>query len=142
MRKLIIAALAPACILMTAANAAPVQDILDQLTEKATELFGQKGFTPNGWVQSGAMASGGEKSVSVTLKGGQLYSVVGMCDTGCKDLNLVIKDSKGNELDSDVEDDDFPILVTDKTGTYTVTVSMVKCETSSCRYRLVGFNKN
>jgi hypothetical protein len=138
MRKMLAAAaLAPAFLLMAAA---PVQDVLDQLTDKATELFGEKGLTPSGWVNNGTLAQGGSKTVTVTLKEG-VSSIVGMCDTDCGDLNLVIKDAKGNELDSDVEDDDFPILVTDKGGTFNVTVSMVACKSSSCRYRLVGFKK-
>jgi hypothetical protein len=139
MRTLLVAAaLAPACLLLTAA--APMQDVLDQLTDKATELFGEKGLTPTGWVSNGTLAQGATKTVSVTLKDG-VSSIVGMCDTDCGDLNLVIKDSKGNELDSDLEDDDFPILVTDKGGTASVTVTMVACKTSACRYRLVGFKK-
>ncbi len=139
MRTLLVAAaLAPACLLLTAA--APMQDVLDQLTDKATELFGEKGLTPTGWVSNGTLAQGATKTVSVTLKDG-VSSIVGMCDTDCGDLNLVIKDSKGNELDIDLEDDDFPILLTDKGCTATVTVTIVACQTSACRYRLGGFKK-
>ncbi len=139
MRKLLVAAaLAPACLLLTAA--APAQDVLDQLTDKAKELFGEKGLTPTGWVSNGSLAQGGTKTVSVTLNNG-VSSIVGMCDTDCGDLNLVIKDAKGNELDSDLEDDDFPILVTNQGGAATITITMVACKSSNCRYRLVGFKK-
>jgi len=139
MRKLLVAAaLAPAALLLTAA--AP-QDVLDQVEAKATELLGQKGLNPTGWVNNGSLEQGGKASVKVSLKGGAVYSIVGMCDNGCTDLNTVLTDASGNEVDSDVEADDFPLLVTDKSGTFTLTVTMVGCKTSTCRYRLKSYSK-
>ncbi|MCW3847765.1 hypothetical protein OF829_10980 [Sphingomonas sp. LB-2] len=140
MRKLLIAAaFAPAALFLTAA--APAQDILDQLADKASELFKEKGLSPTGWVSNGGLAEGGQKTVSVTLKGGSVYSVVGMCDGDCGDLNLRVTDSSGNVIGEDLKDDDFPLIVTDKSGTFQATVSMVKCKVSQCRYRLMAFSQ-
>ena len=144
MRKLILAAaFAPACFLFTAAAPAqaPGQDLLDTVTEKATELFGEKGFTPTGWVSNGALGQGGEKRVSVTLKGGSVYTIVGICDGDCSDMNLNMYASDGKEIDNDLEDDDFPIVAASDSGSYTLNVSMKACKSSNCRFRLVAFKK-
>lgn len=144
MRNLIIAAaFAPACFLLTAAAPAqaPGQDLLDTVTEKATELFGEKGYSPTGWSNNGSLGQGGQKSVSVTLKGGSIYTIVGMCDGDCSDLNLTLNSSDGQEVDNDLEDDDFPIVATSAGGTYTLNVSMKACKTSNCRFRLVAYKK-
>ena len=140
MRKLLVAAaLAPAALILTAA--APVQDILDQLSDKATELFKEKGFTPTGFKSDGSLAQGASKKIAVTLKGGDLYTIVGMCDGDCKDLNLRLLDSSGSEVDNDLEDDDFPIVAAKAAGGYTISVEMKGCGPSACRYRLVAYRQ-
>ena len=144
MRNLIVAAaFAPACLLLTATAPAqaPTQDILDKVTEKATELFGEKGYSPTGWSNNGTLSQGAEKRVSVTLKGASVYTIVGMCDGDCSDLNLNLLDSSGNEVDNDLEDDDFPIVATSAAGSYTLNVSMKACKSSNCRFRLVAYKK-
>lgn len=143
MRKLFVAAaLAPACFILTAA-AAPimVQDVLDQLQEKTDEFFKDKGFEKTGWINNGSLAAGATKTVNLQLKGGSGYGVVGICDKDCGDLNLNLYDSSGKEVDNDVKDDDLPIVVAAETGNYTLKVSMVKCKSSSCRYRLISYGK-
>lgn len=142
MHKLLIAAaLAPASLMLTAAApaGAPAQDVLDTLTDKTAELFEEKGLSPNGFVNNGQLAQGAQKRVSVTLTGGSL--IVGICDGDCGDLNLHLTSDGGKEVDKDVEDDDFPIVVAIDGGSYTVTVTMKKCGSSGCRYRLLGFSK-
>lgn len=140
MRKLLVAAaFAPAALFLTAA--APVQDILDTLTDKASELFKEKGFTPTGFKSDGSLAQGASKKVAVSLKGGDIYTIVGMCDGDCKDLNLRLIDSGGSEVDNDLEDDDFPVLAAKESGSYTISVEMKGCGSSACRYRLVAYRQ-
>lgn len=142
MRKLLIAAaLVPACILMTAAAPAPApQDLLDTVAAKAVEIYADKGFSPTGWVSNGQMGAGESKKISVTLKGGENYSIVGMCDGDCGDMNIVMTNA-GGKVDEDVADDDFPIVGATESGTYTLNVSMVACKKSKCSYRLLAFAK-
>ena len=140
MRKMLAAAaLAPMCLLL--ANA-PMQesDILTKLTDKATEIYAGKGYSPTGWSNGGAMKQGESKTFPVALNGAGEYSVVGMCDTACGDLNIVLKNAKGKDEASDLADDDFPIVNTTTSGSYSAVVTMVKC-TGSCNYKLVGYKK-
>ena len=138
MRKLILAtALAPVGLMLIAA--APVQDVIEQMTEKATAMLKDKGMSRTGFVNDGRLAQGATKRVSATLPGSSL--VLGICDGDCSDLNLHLIDASGNEVDSDVKDDDLPILAVPDKGSYTITVDMKKCGSSGCRYRLLGFSK-
>lgn len=138
MRKLLFAAaLAPVGLLLVAA--APVQDVIEQMTEKATEMLKEKGMSRTGFISDGRLAQGSQKRVSATLPGGSL--VLGICDGDCSDLNLHLIDASGNEVDSDVKDDDLPVLAVPDKGSYTINVDMKKCGSSGCRYRLLGFTK-
>ena len=142
MRKLLVAAaMAPLCFVLTAAGAAPQDsDILSKLTDKATEIYATKGYTPTGWSSAGTMQQGESKTISVSLNGAGEYSVVGMCNTACGDLNIVLKNAKGKDEASDLADDDFPIVNTTASGNFTAVVTMVKCK-CSCNYKLVGYKK-
>jgi len=140
MRKLLVAAaMAPLCLLLANAPMGD-DDILTKLTDKATEIYGTKGYTPMGWSTAGTMKQGDSKTVPVTLNGAGEYSIVGMCDTSCGDLNIVLNNAKGKEAASDLADDDFPIVNTTASGSYTAVVTMVKC-TGSCNYKLVSYKK-
>ena len=64
------------------------------------------------------------------------YLIVGVCDGDCGDLDLQIDDPSGTTLDTDVEDDDAPVLEF-KTGDsvyYKLLVDMVTCGTDACFY--------
>lgn len=140
MRKLLIAAMLPVAGLMLTA-AAPGQDVLDQLVEKTNEFFASKGFSPTGFVSNGALGAGESKTITVNLKGGSGYGVIGICDSDCGDLNFNLIDASGNETDNDVKDDDLPMVVTADSGSYTLKVSMVKCKVAKCRYRVIAYSK-
>ena len=65
------------------------------------------------------------------------YLIVGVCDGDCDDLDLQIDDPSGDTLDTDVEDDDAPVLefTTDADSFYyKLLVDMVNCETDACFY--------
>lgn len=65
------------------------------------------------------------------------YLIVGVCDGDCEDLDLQIDDPSGDTLDTDIEDDDAPVLEfkTDADSFYyKLLVDMVSCETDACFY--------
>jgi hypothetical protein len=96
-----------------------------------------------GWVrmleyETGTLARGASATVRIHLEAGATYMVAGACDTDCDDLDLRILSPRGSLLDSDLADDDFPVVsVTPSvTGEYTVRVTMARCDTSICYYSL------
>ncbi len=116
-------------------------DALSQLVEQATQAFTDNGFTATGWVYQNTLKQGGEETTTVTLDGGTLYGVMGVCDSDCGDLDIHLIDSSGNEVAKDLDADDFPIVRTESSGTYTLRVVMVACSTEPCGYVLKAFRK-
>jgi hypothetical protein len=123
-------ALAP----VSAVVAAPPQDIIQTLFDKATELFKDKGFVETGWQQRGELKQGAEANYTVTLKGGNSFALVGMCDTDCSNLDMIVSDTSGKVVDQDVEDDDFPIVILTSGGTYNVRLQMKACSSAPCAF--------
>lgn len=87
-------------------------------------------------VGAATLNQNGRTSYTITLQAGKRYGIVGVCDNDCRDLDLILKDSSGNVLKRDVEDDDAPLIVWDATvsGRYTVEVVMANCQRGPCRF--------
>lgn len=130
-------ALAP----VSAGFAAPVQDVIQTLFDKADELFADKGLKPTGWQQRGELAQGASASFKVSLKAGS-NALVGLCDTDCSDLNMYVTDSSGKPVDQDVEDDDFPIVILDKGGSFTVRLEMKSCASAPCSFGVKAYRQD
>lgn len=77
------------------------------------------------------------------LSSGKEYLIEGFCDEDCDDLDLYLTDSDGDELDKDIEEDDFPLMYfsPNKTGRYSIKVSMYSCEVEPCYFGLALFEK-
>lgn len=127
-----------ACALVPAAALAQ-GDVIDQLVAKADAVMQDKAYKPNGWQQRGELQQGAEVRMNVTLTGGKLYSIVGMCDTDCANSDIVVLDGDGLEVTRDVEADDFPIVNVSKSGTYTVRFLMVTCAANPCGYAVKSY---
>tara|TARA_R110000868_G_scaffold410693_5_gene699867 strand:- start:48206 stop:48631 length:426 start_codon:yes stop_codon:yes gene_type:complete len=69
------------------------------------------------------------------------YLIEGFCDEDCDDLDLYLLDSDGDQLDSDTEEDDYPIIYfePDASSTYSIKVSMYSCEVEPCYFGLAIF---
>lgn len=70
------------------------------------------------------------------LQAGKTYMAIGVCDEGCSDLDFAIFSPAGDNLGSDVEPDDTPIVVFEATrsGQYKATVLMAVCGSARCNY--------
>ena len=137
-----LAAIGMAVAPVSASNAATQDsDIIQKLFDKASEIYQDKGYSPTGFQQRGEMKQGAETTFTVALKGGTQYSVVGMCDTDCSNLDAYLTDSSGNLVDSDVEDDDFPIVSATASGTYTVRLVMKACSSAPCAFGVKAFKQ-
>jgi hypothetical protein len=81
--------------------------------------------------------------VSLDLNIGTQYQIMGACDTDCSDLDFVLYDGRGNQIDQDVELDDVPIVTVtpSRTGTFRVKVTMATCTAEPCRYGIGVFGK-
>ncbi|MEB3273867.1 MAG: hypothetical protein ACO4CG_01740 [Prochlorothrix sp.] len=75
-------------------------------------------------------------NLTVTLYEGVSYTIIGVCDEDCSDLDMELFDANGNSIDSDYETDDFPVVeVTPAwTSEFTLDVHMFDCSNEPCYY--------
>jgi hypothetical protein len=118
----------------------PGEDMSGRLTLVGAE-FTSLGFTEIGDERVGSLNTDQTFTLPIALQAGTDYRLAGVCDQDCFDLDLVLKDPRGEEVASDVLEDALPILahVADTTGEYQVEVIMIACGLEPCSYRLAAF---
>lgn len=130
-------AVAAACTLAPAAAVAQ-SDIIATLLDKATEIYGGKGYSPTGWEHKGTLAQGESTTLRLPLSGGKTYQIVGVCDSACENMDILLTDSNGKQVDKDELEDDFPIVGAAASGNFSATITMAKCK-GSCSYAVKAF---
>ena len=111
------------------------QQVLDQI-RTASDLFAAEGYGMVGDAHVGSLHDEASEDFHVTLNAGVSYVLVGVCDNDCPDVDLMLLDDSGNEIDSDYETDAVPIVeVTPfRTQSYRVHVYMADCTSEPCFY--------
>jgi hypothetical protein len=109
-----------------------VSNLLSQASQMATS----RGMRPTHEPYIGTLRVRATETHRVQLTGGTSYSMIGVCDNDCSDLDLRLFDPAGREVASDVLSDDTPVVsVTPRrSGTYTVRAIMTACSSEPCRY--------
>jgi hypothetical protein len=124
---------AAAALFSTPAQAQP-QIITTQL-DSAVVLMRAQGFTPSDDPVQGTLPQGEDEEFELDLEAGSTYFVVGVCDGGCSDLDLVLTSSSGEEVEADRELDDVPMLaIENQSGSFVLSVQMATCSASECHY--------
>ena len=82
---------------------------------------------------------GGTGTVTLTLRAGFNYRIVGKCDNDCSDLDLRLRDGRA-VVASDFEYDDYPLIdvTPTRTDTYTLDAVMTSCSTRDCGWGVLG----
>lgn len=90
---------------------------------------------------TGRLSEGASSTGTINVAAGSTYLVIGACDEGCSDLDLTVRDSSGNEVGSDFEPDDAPMVVipAGSGGRYTFEVSMATCS-SNCNWGVRSYD--
>ena len=134
--------LAVTAIAVLCAPALPVQtqdqferQVRRQLEEIGSELR-KKGYEPTHQVFVGRLKDGQTETVTFRLRRDTTYTVAGVCDQDCKDLNLRLFDPAKRENGRDVQKDEVPVVEfrSDKTGDYDVRIEMAECNDEPCTY--------
>ena len=136
--KLTTVALALACAALfcaTPARAQQGQALVRVLLDSATTLVENENYEEAHAPVYGSLEEGQDEEFQMRVRAGHTYIFVGVCDENCSDLDIVITDEDGDELESDVELDDTPMVVleAEETTTITVKVSMATCR-HDCHY--------
>jgi hypothetical protein len=137
--KLLASALA-ALVLTALPAAAQVPDpFARELAQKLAR--GEQLITDNGYSRAAGPFAGGLNAAqsrrnTVTLRAGQDYRILGVCDERCRDFDLRLFGPNGALVAQDILDDAVPIvhIVPTVTGQYDIEAVMVRCGASPCWY--------
>ncbi|WP_228051835.1 hypothetical protein [Sphaerospermopsis aphanizomenoides] len=116
--------------------------IRDQLI-RAALAAGFSGYTLTHDPFIGNLGRGGYDDITINLRSGVSYAIVGVCDSDCRDIDLKLYDDNGNLIVSDTENDDTPFVwVTPRwNARFTIRVIMPSCSNAPCRYGIGAFGK-
>jgi len=130
LKTLAAATLALAALAGPAAAQDPGGVVAAQLNAATNDL----GLTAAGARVTGRLVADRSELVRIEVPGGDIH-FIGVCDGGCSDVDLIVRDSSGREVGRDLEPDDVPVVSVAgaASGRYTVEVSMVTC-TGECEW--------
>lgn len=116
---------------------------VESYLKRAAKTLSDKGYEQTHETQIGSVADDENESFNLTLHSGTAYALVGVCDNDCSDLDLVVFDADGEQVDSDIQTDDVPIVQVSprETQRYRVKVLMATCKTSPCWYGIGVYGK-
>jgi hypothetical protein len=133
--KLPFIALAAITAALVSAPAQAQEEIVTTQLDSAVVLMAGQGFTPADDAVRGALDQGEDEEFELELEAGSQYFVVGVCDGDCEDLDLVLTDGDGEEVEADREMDDVPMLAIEgQSGTFVLSVQMATCTANPCYY--------
>jgi hypothetical protein len=135
-------ALAAACTVAGVTSPAAAQDpVVRELLDVTVVMMRTQGFVQQGAFRFGRLNEGERGALRIDLMGGNNYIVIGVCDSDCDNLDLVLSNAAGTEVDSDYDLDDVPTLAAEvaRNGTYQLTVSMASCSIEPCGYGIAVF---
>jgi hypothetical protein len=146
-RRVLLAILAAAAGAACVSSPAYAQDQwaaqIQRLFDKADENMQSHGYRPDSPIRQGTLRGSGSERITVHVTGGgERTEIMGLCDTDCSDMDLILYDRAGNILDKDLQADDVPI-VTWQGGAadLDLEVRMVKCKADPCHYGVRAYAK-
>jgi hypothetical protein len=145
MGRLTVPCIVVAALLVPAAASAQNQwerTVRNQVSQHS-DFLSNRGYTMSGDVYDGKLNDDYYQDLTITLSPGTSYAFMAVCDQDCHDVDLRLFDPYGNEVDSDVRTDDWPIVsITPQfKGTYEVRVVMASCSNNPCYYGVGVFTK-
>ena len=118
------------------------RQVRDQI-RRAGRILEDRGFELSHDLFTGSLRDDENENLTLNLRRGTDYAIIGVCDEDCTDIDLRLFDEDGDEVDSDVETDDNPVVqITPRaSGKYRIKVIMATCSTSPCFYGVGVFSK-
>lgn len=134
-------AVAAAMLLLLGAPAAAqvpdpyARELASQLAQAET-ILSDNGFSRAAGPFAGGLGQRLNRRFQVTMRAGQDYRVLGVCDSRCRDLDLRLYDMNGALVSQDVLTDDVPVLQVRPrtTGVHTIEVAMFHCAATPCYF--------
>ncbi|MEM1052878.1 MAG: hypothetical protein AAGI28_12370 [Pseudomonadota bacterium] len=111
-------------------------EIFKDLRQEARAIALGRGYAGSHTFNGGMLEERQSGVLRFTLKAGERYVAIGLCDEQCKDIDLGVYDKNGFEIASDRQEDAIPIveLVPEKGGLAFFRMKMIRCDAEPCRY--------
>jgi hypothetical protein len=141
--KLLYIALAAVAAALVSVPAHAQPEVVARQVSDTDSIMRERGFLPDDDVVMGTLAAGADEEFELVLDNGADYMVVGVCDNACSDVDLVLTDQGGTEVESDRMTDDKPVLarIGEAGGTFVLAVEMASCGSSTCHYGVRVYRK-
>lgn len=137
--KMAFGALAAMTLLASPAAAQVPDPFARELAQRLTRA--EVVLTENGYARAagpfaGGLSEGSARRSNLTLRAGQDYRIVGVCEGRCRDLDLRLYGPNGQLVGQDVLDDAVPVIHIRPTvtGQYMVETAMARCGGAPCWY--------
>jgi hypothetical protein len=126
----------------SANNSRYVNDIANQLV-RAARTAGLGGYTRTHEPFIDKLTHDDYDNITINLRAGTSYAIIGVCDRDCQDLDIVLYDRAGNVIASDLQNDDTPLvrINPNRSGTYRIRVNMASCNNNPCYYGVGVFGR-
>ena len=111
---------------------------LAQQLAHAENVLGQEGYGRAAGPFAGGLSQRSSREYNVTLRAGQDYRIVGVCDSRCRDIDLRVFDQNNLVIAQDLLDDRVPVVQVRPraTGQYRIELSMYACGAQPCWYAI------
>lgn len=111
---------------------------------RTSEMLTPRGYRPRGLVAEGTLFVEESRTVEVPVAPDTEYLLAGGCDADCTALSLVLSKPTGYQTDAARGPGVFPVVRIASTGTsgsYRLTITMMGCRVSPCRYGVAAFER-
>lgn len=113
---------------------------LSQRLAEAGRTVSDGGYMRAAGPFAGGLASQQSRRYTLTLRAGQDYRVIAVCDSRCGDIDLRLYDVNGNQIAQDTLNDNVPTLAIHPTATgpHSIEIDMYQCTAAPdpCWYAL------
>lgn len=142
-----LAAAALAALVLAAPAAAQVPDpFARELAQKlsyAEQALGDGGYSRAAGPFAGGLEPGAERRFPLTLRAGQDYRIVGVCDQRCGDVALRLYDPNDALIARDLPEGGVPVMHVRPafTGSHIVEVATSNCSAAQCWYAVNVYSR-
>ncbi len=118
-----------------------VDQIARQLARAVVILNGNYRMTHE--PQIGTLSDRGKHMITLNLRSGINYGLIGVCDSDCADVDLKLYDENYGLIDTDTRSNDTPVVTVTPywTGRFYLEVDMESCQANYCYYGVGIFGR-
>ena len=110
---------------------------------RAQPLLADQGFQSTTVARFGMLSTDESEQLTIPMVAGRSYAIIGVCDVDCGNLDLVLSRSARQEVASDRDGGNVPIVkvTTTLAGDYGLKVIMTGCRLGPCRYGIAVYSR-